>query len=58
VFGAVKQQLKTDGSPIPLNDVWIAAHAIESGSWLVTYDRHFQNVAGILLCNGLTEQGT
>ncbi len=52
VFGEIKTQLKLGGKPIPLNDVWIAAHAIESGAWLVTYDRHFHNVAGILLWDG------
>jgi tRNA(fMet)-specific endonuclease VapC len=49
VFGVVKHALKVAGTPIPINDVWIAAHAIESGSWLVTYDRHFTHVPGLLL---------
>lgn len=55
VFGALKQQLKAAGTPIPLNDVWIAAQAVESGAWLVTYDRHFLSVPGLLLwdrCGG------
>lgn len=47
VFGSVKQQLKEQGTPIPINDVWIAAHAMETGSVLVTYDRHFDQVAGL-----------
>ena len=53
VFGVVKHQLEAAGTPIPINDVWIAAQAIETGSWLVTYDRHFTNVAGLLLWDGL-----
>ncbi len=53
VFGQVKHQLMAGGTPTPLNDVWIAAHAIESGSWLVTFDRHFSHVQGLLLWDGL-----
>ena len=49
IFGSVKQQLKTIGMPIPLNDVWIAAHAVETGSVLVSYDGHFRCVAGVRL---------
>jgi tRNA(fMet)-specific endonuclease VapC len=54
VFGALKQQLRADGSPIPVNDVWIAAHSVEVGAWLVTHDRHFLSVQGLLLWDGLT----
>ncbi len=40
-FALIKNQLKKAGKPIPVNDIWIAAHAIESGSILVSYDHHF-----------------
>lgn len=53
VFGAVKHQLKKQGTPIPLNDVWIAAHAIEKGAVLISYDRHFENVPGLRLWDEL-----
>lgn len=55
VFGVVKHQLKHAGTPIPINDVWIAAHTIETGSWLVTYDQHFILVPGLLLWDHATE---
>ena len=55
VFGVVKNQLKQAGSPLPINDVWIAAHALETGSWLVSYDRHFTAVPGVLLWDRLAE---
>ena len=51
VFGHIKSNLKTAGTPIPINDVWIAAHAIETGSVLVSFDAHFTNVPGIRLWN-------
>ena len=46
-FGLIKSSLKRAGQPIPLNDVWIAAHALETGSVLVTYDAHFAAVPGL-----------
>ncbi len=48
-FGFLKNQLKTRGKPIPINDLWIASHAVESGSVLATYDRHFKYVPGLRL---------
>ncbi len=48
-FGLIKVALKNAGRPIPLNDVWIAAHALETGSVLVTYDGHFAAVPGLRL---------
>jgi tRNA(fMet)-specific endonuclease VapC len=46
-FGLIKTALKKSGQPIPLNDIWIAAHALETGSVLVTYDAHFAVVPGL-----------
>jgi tRNA(fMet)-specific endonuclease VapC len=46
-FGMTKAALKKSGTPIPMNDVWIAAHALETGSVLLTYDPHFLAVAGL-----------
>jgi tRNA(fMet)-specific endonuclease VapC len=47
IFGIVKDSLRKAGKPIPVNDVWIAAHALETGSVLVTYDAHFRAVPGL-----------
>lgn len=41
--------LRAAGNPIPGNDLWIAALALESGSMLVTADAHFAAVKGLLL---------
>jgi tRNA(fMet)-specific endonuclease VapC len=49
VFAAIKHGLKRAGTPLPLNDVWIAAHALETGSVLATFDSHFANVPGLRL---------
>jgi tRNA(fMet)-specific endonuclease VapC len=52
-FGMIKSSLKKAGQPLPLNDVWIAAHALETGSVLVTYDGHFSVVPGLRTWEGL-----
>lgn len=47
-FGLVATQLRRHGTPIPTNDVWIAAHAMESGGHLLSFDQHFEAVEGLL----------
>jgi tRNA(fMet)-specific endonuclease VapC len=49
IFGFVKSSMGKAGTPLPVNDLWIAAHAFEAGSRLVTYDEHFKKVAGLRL---------
>ena len=47
VYGRIAAQLARDGRPIPQNDIWIAAIALQTGLPLATADRHFQNVIGL-----------
>jgi tRNA(fMet)-specific endonuclease VapC len=49
IFGQIKAQKKKTGIPLPINDIWIAAHAVETGSVLITYDRHFVHIPGLRL---------
>ena len=49
LYGAIKQQLKLKGRPIPENDIWIAAIAQQHGLTLVTQDTHFEAVDGLQL---------
>lgn len=44
IYSEIKNSLKTAGTPIPINDVWIAGHVIESGAQLITYDQHFKKI--------------
>ena len=53
LFGLVMASLKKSGTPIPINDVWIAAHALETGSVLVTFDEHFTAIPGLRLWDEL-----
>jgi len=49
IFGLIMASLRKSGTPIPINDVWIAAHCLETGSVLVTYDDHFAQIPGLRL---------
>ena len=49
VYGQIKDALRRAGTPVPINDVWLSAQAIETGSVLVTFDSHFENVPGVRL---------
>jgi tRNA(fMet)-specific endonuclease VapC len=53
IFGLIKDSLRRSGRPIPVNDVWIGAHSLETGSVLLTYDRHFTVVPGLRLWDEL-----
>ncbi len=39
--------LKKAGTPIPTNDIWIAASALECGGLLLTNDHHFQHIPNL-----------
>jgi tRNA(fMet)-specific endonuclease VapC len=41
-------QLKRSGTPIPDNDLWIAALVLEHDLLLITRDRHFQRIPQLL----------
>ncbi len=46
-YGAIKDHLRTKGHPIPENDIWIAATAMQHQLTLATRDEHFQAVEGL-----------
>jgi tRNA(fMet)-specific endonuclease VapC len=46
-FSRIAASLRRKGKPLPTNDVWIAAHAMESGADLISFDQHFDHVDGI-----------
>lgn len=47
-FSLIWIDLRKKGRPIPTNDLWIAAHAMETGGELLSFDRHFREVPGLL----------
>lgn len=48
-FALVFNGLKKIGKPIPTNDIWIAASAMQHGLTLATLDRHYSYIAGLSL---------
>ena len=46
-YGALKAALQQKGRPIPENDLWIAACALQHGLILATRDRHFEQVGNL-----------
>ncbi|MBN1524726.1 MAG: type II toxin-antitoxin system VapC family toxin [Spirochaetales bacterium] len=43
--------LKFKGTPIPSNDIWIAACALQNGLALFSLDTHFKNIDTLLIKN-------
>jgi len=58
-YGRVYVGLRRAGTPIPANDMWIAACALDQGGCLLTFDQDFDQVAGLdrLVLDGI-ELGT
>jgi tRNA(fMet)-specific endonuclease VapC len=46
-YAALRTELKNSGTPIPSNDVWIAALCRQHSYPLLSRDRHFDVVRGI-----------
>ena len=48
-YAVIVQALREAGTPIPTNDLWIAASAMQHGLKVLTTDAHFKKVAQIVL---------
>jgi tRNA(fMet)-specific endonuclease VapC len=48
-YGSIKSGLRKRGKPIPENDIWIAAIAIQNDLVLVTRDNHFKEIGELVL---------
>jgi predicted nucleic acid-binding protein len=46
-YGRVYAALRRAGTPIPVNDMWIAAAAIDQGACLLTFDQDFSRVVSL-----------
>ena len=47
-YSRIASQLKRQGTPIPTNDIWIAAQTMERGAELITSDQHFEQINGLV----------
>jgi tRNA(fMet)-specific endonuclease VapC len=46
-YGEIKNALRLKGHPVPENDIWIAAIAIQHDSTLVSRDAHFSEIENL-----------
>jgi predicted nucleic acid-binding protein len=46
-YGQIFARQRRAGRPVPVNDMWIAASAIDCGGHLVTFDKDFGRVEGL-----------
>jgi tRNA(fMet)-specific endonuclease VapC len=46
-FAEIVVDLRAAGTPLPTNDIWIAATAARSGALVLTHDRHFEAMARV-----------
>lgn len=54
-YAKVYTNLRTKGKPIPTNDLWIAASALQHGYTLCTLDTHFKHIDNLAVCTCLEE---
>jgi predicted nucleic acid-binding protein len=47
-YAVIVQSLRVRGTPIPTNDLWIAASAMQHGLRVLTTDKHYLKVPQIL----------
>ena len=47
-YSRIATQLKLQGTPIPTNDIWIAAQTMEQGAELISSDQHFEKISGLV----------
>ena len=47
-YSRIAAQLRRHGTPIPTNDIWIAAQTMEHGAELISSDQHFARIDGLV----------
>lgn len=54
-YAQIYSFLRKKGKPIPSNDIWIAASALQHGCKLCTFDAHFKIIDNLLVATTLIE---
>jgi len=54
-YAMIYRNLRQKGQPIPTNDMWIAATALQHSLTVFTYDEHFQAIDGLITGNRLSD---
>ncbi len=48
-YGFIMKDLRKQGTSIPANDIWIAACNVSKGAILLSGDKHFNKVPGLMV---------
>jgi predicted nucleic acid-binding protein len=48
-YAVILDSLRSAGTPVPTNDLWIAASAMQHGLVVLTTDAHFQKVSQVII---------
>lgn len=56
-YAIIYAALRKAATPIPTNDMWVAASALQHGLALFSYDHHFQAVEGLRIGTNVSELG-
>lgn len=54
-YSQIYSSLRKKGKPIPTNDMWIAAQALENGCTLCSFDKYFETIEGLILGTDLNK---
>lgn len=54
-YARVYHKLRQKGTPIPTNDMWVAATALQYGLAVFTYGNHFQAIDGLISSHRLLD---
>ncbi len=44
IYAEIVVDLRKAGTPLPTNDIWVAATAVRAGASVITYDAHFSKI--------------
>ena len=56
-YSSLNTQLEKLGTPIPTNDIWIAALTLQHNDVLLTFDAHFSRINGLRFGVNATQLG-
>jgi predicted nucleic acid-binding protein len=48
-YAQIFYELRQKGRPIPSNDLWLAATALQHGLAVASFDKHFNHINGLML---------
>jgi len=54
-YATIYLDLRRKGKPIPTNDMWVAASALEHQFAIFTYDTHFDYIDGLIVVSSVAD---